>query len=72
MFSDIRAKNPYLLDSMNSLRNIKNYAELNDLHNLLSAIQNDYRLGFSVVSFVRQAIALRKIWLEIACVRGRL
>ena len=48
------------------------YAEVSDLGKLLTAIQNDSRLGFSVVLFIRQAIALRKIYLEDACVRGRL
>ena len=72
MVSEIRAKTPYFLDSMSSLRNNRDYAELNDLCKLLNAIQNDYRLGFSVVSYVRQVIALREIWLENACVRRRL
>ena len=48
------------------------YAELNDLCKLLNAIQIDSRLGFSVVSFVRQAITLREKWMGDACVRGRL
>ena len=47
-------------------------AELNDLCKLLNAIQTDSRLGFSVVSFVRQAITLREKWMGDACVRGRL
>ena len=65
-FTEIRAKYPYLetvLDSMNSLRNNREYAELNDLCKFSNAIQSDYRLGFSVVSFIRQAITLREIWL---------
>ena len=33
---------------------------------------NDSRLGFSLVSFLRQAITLREKWMEGACVRGRL
>ena len=42
------------------------------LVNILTAIQNDSRLGFSVVSFLRQAITLREKWMEDTCVRGRL
>ena len=57
---------------MNSLRNNREYAELNDLCKLSNAIQSDYRLGFSVVSFFRQVITLREIWLGDACVRGRI
>ena len=57
---------------MNSLRNNREYAELNDLCKRLNEIQIDSRLGFSVVSFFRQAITLREIWLGDACVRGRL
>ena len=45
------------------LRNNREYVELNDLCKLLNAIQIDSRLGFSVVSFFRQAIILREIWL---------
>ena len=47
-------EHPYLetvLDSMNSLRNNREYAELNDLCKRLNVIQIDSRLGFSVVSF---------------------
>ena len=74
LFSEILAKNPYFLDSMNSLRNNRDYAELTDLRlcKNSNAIQNGSRLGFSVVSFVRQAITLRKTWWGNACVRGRL
>ena len=72
MFSELRAKNPYLLDSIKMIRNYVEYAELHDLCKRLNAIQNDSRLGFSAVSFVRQAIALRITWLGGACVRGRL
>ena len=68
----IRAKHPYLRDSLESIRSNSEYAELNDLCKLLNAIQIDSRLGFSVVSFVRQAITLREKWMGDACVRGRL
>ena len=57
---------------MESIRSNREYAELKDLCKLFNAIQIDSRLGFSVVSFVRQAITLREIWLGDACVRGRL
>ena len=42
------------------------------LGKLSTVIQNGYQFGTSVVAYVRQAIALREIWLEDACVRGRL
>ena len=71
-FNGIRAKHPYLRDSLESIRSNSEYAELNDLCKLLNAIQIDSRLGFSVVSFVRQAITLREKWMGDACVRGRL
>ena len=71
-FVGIRAKHPYLLDSLESIRSNSEYAELIDLCKLLNAIQIDSRLGFSVVSFFRQAIILREMWLGDACVRGRL
>ena len=54
------------------LPNNREYAELNDLCKFLNEIQIDSRLGFSVVSFFRQAIILREMWLGDACVRGRL
>ena len=72
LFSELRSKNPYLFDFLKSFRKNVEYAEVSDLGKLLTAIQNDSRLGFSVVSFIRQAIALRKTYLEDACVRGRL
>ena len=53
------------------MRNNKGHADNDDLGKLLTAIQNDSRLGFSLVSFLRQAIALREKWMEDACVRGR-
>ena len=53
-------------------RQDRGYADIDDLGKLLTAIQNDSRLGFSLVSFLRQAIALREKWMEEACVRGRL
>ena len=57
---------------LKSLRNNSGYADIDDLDKLLLAIQNDSRLGFSLVYFLRQAIALREKWMEDACVRGRL
>jgi hypothetical protein len=72
LFRGLRDKNPYLFDFLKSLRNNRGHADIDDLGNLLTAIQNDSRLGFSLVSFLRQAIALREKWMEDACVRGRL
>ena len=34
-------------------------------------IQNDSRLGFSVASFIRQAILERKSWMRDVCVQCR-
>ena len=72
MFRGLRDKNPYLFDFLKSLRNNRGHADIDDLGKLLTAIQNDSRLGFSLVSFLRQAITLREKWMEGACVRGRL
>ena len=66
-------KNLYLFDFLKVLQKIKgSYAVINDLGKLLTAIRNDSRLGFSVVSFLRQAITLREKLMEDTCVRGRL
>ena len=72
LFRELRDKNPYFFDFLKSLRNNRGHADIDDLGKLLTAIQNDSRLGFSLVSFLRQAIALREKWMEDACVRGRL
>ena len=42
-----------------SLRNNRGHADIDDIAKHLTAIQNESRLGFSLVSFLRQAIALR-------------
>jgi len=62
----------FFFDVLKSLRNNRGHADIDDLGKLLTAIQNDSRLGFSLVSFLRQAIAPREKWMEDACVRGRL
>ena len=49
-------KHPNLLDSLESIRSNREYVELNDLCKLFNAIQIESRLGFSVVSLVREAI----------------
>ena len=72
MLSELRLKNPYLFETLKNFQNNSDYAEVKDLNKLLTAIQNDSRLGFSVVSFIRQAIAIREEWLGDTCVRGRL
>ena len=59
IFSELRLKNPYLFDFFKAIQKIRGYAVIDDLGKLLTAIQIDSRLGFSVVSFLRQAIALR-------------
>ena len=70
--SELRLKNPYLFDVLESLQNSNNrgYVEIDDLGKLLTAFQYDSRIGFSVVSSLRQAIALRENWMEDTCVRG--
>ena len=50
----------------------RDYAVDSDIGTLFNAIQNDSQLGFSLASFIRQAISLRKQWFSGACVRGRL
>ena len=72
LFRELRNKNPYFFDFLKSLKCDRGYADIDDLGKLLTAIQNDSRLGFSLVSFLRQAIILREKWMEEACVRGRL
>ena len=72
LFSELGLKNPYLFDFLKALQKIRGYAVIDDLGKLLTAIQNDSRLGFSVVSSLRQAITLREKWMEDTCVRGRL
>ena len=61
LFSALPMKNPYLFDFLKSFQNNREYAEVDDPGKLLTAIQNDSRLGFSVVSFLLQAIAPREI-----------
>ena len=56
--------NPYFFDFLKSLRNNRGHADIDDLGKLLTAIQNGSRLGFSLVSFLRQAITLREKWME--------
>ena len=66
-------KMPTFSDSLQNIRTNMDYAEARDLGNLLNSIQNDSRLGFSSVSFVRQAISARESFMkESCCVRGRL
>jgi len=62
----------FFFDVFKSLRNNRGHADIDDLGKLLTSMQNDSRLGFSLVSFLRQAIAPREKWMEDACVRGRL
>ena len=65
-------KMPYLHDILVSIQNDREYADISDLGSLFMMIQNDSRLGFSVASFVRQAILQRESWMGQAGVRGRL
>jgi hypothetical protein len=72
LFNELRFKMPSLHASLRSILNSRGFAEVSDLGFLLNAIQNDSRLGFSLVSFVRQSISLREQWMSDNCVRGRL
>ena len=63
---------PSLHTSLRSIMNGRDFSEVSDLGSLLTAIQNDSRLGFSLVSFVRQAISVREQWMSDNCGRGRL
>ena len=48
------------------------FSEIHDLGNLMNEIQKDSRLGFSTVSFLRQAITQRENFMkDSCCVRGR-
>ena len=58
--------------SRQSILNGGSFSEIRDLGTLLNAIHNDSRLGFSLASFLRQAISLREQWMSDVCVRGRL
>ena len=72
-FDEICMKMPYFFKCLQEIRNNLEYAEIRDLGNLMSAIQKDYRLGFSTVSFLRRAISQRENFRkDSCCVRGRL
>ena len=71
-FAEIRSKMPYLSNCLTEIRKNAVFSEIHDLGNLLNAIQNDSRLGFSTVSFLRRAISQREIFMkDSCCVRGR-
>jgi hypothetical protein len=72
LLSELRSKRPYLMNTLRSIQNDRDFAKISDLGLLLNAIQNDSQLGFSLASFVRQAISLKESWLSETCVRGRL
>ena len=57
---------PYesLQETLKSIQRNKKIADICDLGNLFMMIQNDSRLGFSVASFIRQAILERKSWMQ--------
>ena len=52
-FDEIRSKMPYLSNYLTEIRKNAVFSEIHDLGNLMNAIQNDSRLGFSTVSFLR-------------------
>ena len=58
--------------SLQEIRTNFDYAEISDLGNLMNEIQKDSRLGFSTLSFLRQAISQRENFMkDSCCVRGR-
>ena len=70
LFAELRRKNPYVFGYLNFLANNTEYAEVSDIGKLMSAIQKDSLVGFSVISFLRQAIAMRESWIREVCVGG--
>ena len=70
IFSELRAKNIFLLDSMNSLRKNRNMLNL-IIFVFLLQFKMIPSYVFSLAYFVRQAIALRENWFGSACLRGR-
>ena len=71
-FLRIAVNFPFLDETLQSIRSDSESAEIHHLGLLLNAIQTDSRLGFSLASFVRQAISLRECWMRDTCVGGRL
>ena len=63
-FAEIRSKMPYLSNCLTEIRKNAVFSEIHDLGNLMNAIQNDSRLGFSTVSFLRRAISQREIFMK--------
>ena len=72
LFDELRFDLPSLYKTLRSIRGDRGFSEESDLGFLLNAIIGDSRLGFSLASFLRQAISLRESWLKEECVRGRL
>ena len=72
-FSELRMKFPSFHKTLRSIQNdsSRDYVDESDLARLLNMIISDSQLGFSLASFVRQAISLRESWLGDVCVRGR-
>ena len=63
----------YFSNCLKDIRKNVMVSEIHDLGNLMIEIQKDSRLGFSTLSFLRQAISLRGNFMkESCCVRGRL
>ena len=63
---------PYLSNYLTEIRKNAVFSEIHDLGNLMNEIQKDSRLGFSTVSFLRQAISQRENFMkDSCCVRGR-
>ena len=70
-FHELRHNRPFLHETLKSIQRNKEFADICDLGNLFMMIQNDSRLGFSVASFIRQAILERKSWMSKVCVQCR-
>ncbi len=63
---------PYFSNYLTDIRKNAAFSEIHDLGNLMNEIQKDFRLGFSTVSFLRQAISQRENFMkDSCCVRGR-
>ena len=72
-FSFLREKYPHFMTVLHNIRENsteENFSIETDLRKLFHSILNDFKCGFSLVAFLRQALTVRKTWLEEVCVRG--
>ena len=70
-FEELRLKFPVFSRALDSCRNDRGFALVEDLVSLLKKTQTQYRVAVSFGSFLRQALALRECWIGEVCARGR-